>query len=138
LIRYLSCTTYYLFNIGTILSCRPSVPPDSTDLCRFIRYGTATPSSTSWCNVSVASLFPNVPSGVHCDSSTMDSPCHLAPYHPKLRSWYSLTPNQSLAYTFSAGADAQMIATFVSTAVATQEPRASQEMSYVGEGFSLV
>jgi hypothetical protein len=31
-----------------------------------------------------------------------------------------------------------MIETFVSTLVDTHEPKASQEMSYVGEGFILV
>jgi hypothetical protein len=59
-------------------------------------------------------------------------------YHPKLLSWYPVTPNQPLKYAFSAGADAHMIATFASTAVETQEPRASQDISYVGEGLSLV
>jgi hypothetical protein len=59
-------------------------------------------------------------------------------YHPNSRSSKPVTPNQPLKYALRAGADAQMIATLVSTAVATHEPKACQEISYVGEGLILV
>jgi hypothetical protein len=150
--------------IGTMLSCRPIVPRDSPDLdCHpgtksreasgdagpYVRVGTVR------LPVSFADSEFQLLKAIGVDRGLLSlhlldefhGPHRVAELHglhrgrsyqPNSRSWYPVTPNQPLKYALSAGADAHMIATFVSTAVATQEPKACQEMSYVGEGLILV
>jgi hypothetical protein len=59
-------------------------------------------------------------------------------YQPKVRGSYSPLLSHGPQYTLSAGADAHITARLASSDVETHEPSASQLMSYVGDGFSLV
>lgn len=135
-----------LLNIGAILSCRFNVPPESIDpptspapslsVDTADRFGSLTLSTTS----TLPSFQLKQLNGVLLD---LDSPCPPPPplcaelhglhlgrlYHPNSLSSKPVTPNHPWKYALSAGKEAQMIATFVSTAVETQDARASQEMS---------
>ena len=121
--------------LSALLPPTPPPPPPLPQLPLFARYP-ALACALAFLGVTLTETRPDA----YPESLCSGADCAWRPpwYQPKERASFSPLLSHGPQYTLSAGAEAHITARFASTDVDTHDPSASQLMSYVGDGCSLV